>query len=132
MWQSGRGPLLQRLPNESGAIKRAIEPPVNPQKHLRQAGQKFLIDHGRGRFGPRHLQCMVVSNQPLTAPILARRPGMLRDVDLKGCYPAIMRTMNVYCGRPVLFEPGFVTGSHSTTVSVRCRRYRLKTGGTCG
>jgi hypothetical protein len=33
-------------------------------------------------------------------------PGMLRDVDLAGCYPAVLERMRVYLGRPVAFEPG--------------------------
>jgi hypothetical protein len=33
-------------------------------------------------------------------------PGQLRDVDLRGCYAAILQTMSVYLGRPVCLEPG--------------------------
>ncbi|HXY34631.1 MAG TPA: hypothetical protein VEI07_10415 [Planctomycetaceae bacterium] len=32
--------------------------------------------------------------------------GLLRDVDLRACYPTIAARMNVYFGKPVLFEPG--------------------------
>jgi hypothetical protein len=32
--------------------------------------------------------------------------GMLRDVDMSGCYNAIISGMNVYWGRPVVYEPG--------------------------
>jgi hypothetical protein len=33
-------------------------------------------------------------------------PGMLRDVDLTGCFNQIICGLSVYWGRPVLFEPG--------------------------
>jgi hypothetical protein len=33
-------------------------------------------------------------------------PGMLADVDMSGCYPAVAGRMNVYWGRPVILEPG--------------------------
>ncbi|HET6325476.1 MAG TPA: hypothetical protein VFG04_12425 [Planctomycetaceae bacterium] len=32
--------------------------------------------------------------------------GMLRDIDLRSCYPTIAGGINVYWGRPVLLEPG--------------------------
>lgn len=32
--------------------------------------------------------------------------GQLRDVDMSGCYNSIVSRMNVYWGRPVIFEPG--------------------------
>jgi hypothetical protein len=32
--------------------------------------------------------------------------GMLRDVDMAGCYNNIIARMNVYWGRPVIYEPG--------------------------
>jgi len=33
-------------------------------------------------------------------------PGMLRDVDLGGCYNKIVSRLNVYWGRPIVYEPG--------------------------
>src|SRR5262249_4106563 len=33
-------------------------------------------------------------------------PGMLRDVDMVGSYNSVISRMNVYWGRPVIFEPG--------------------------
>jgi hypothetical protein len=33
-------------------------------------------------------------------------PGALRDVDMAGCYNNILTRMNVYMGRPVIYEPG--------------------------
>lgn len=33
-------------------------------------------------------------------------PGQFRDVDLSGCYPAILRRMHIYAGRPWIWEPG--------------------------
>jgi hypothetical protein len=33
-------------------------------------------------------------------------PGMLRDVDLTSCYPSIIANMNIFIGRPVVWEPG--------------------------
>lgn len=33
-------------------------------------------------------------------------PGQFRDVDLQHCYPAIIRSMVVYAGRPLVLEPG--------------------------
>jgi hypothetical protein len=32
--------------------------------------------------------------------------GLLRDIDLRSCYPTIAGLINVYWGRPVLLEPG--------------------------
>jgi hypothetical protein len=39
-------------------------------------------------------------------------PGMLRDVDMAGCYNNIVARLHVYWGRPVIFEPG----SHTITL----------------
>src|SRR5262249_11379769 len=33
-------------------------------------------------------------------------PGMLRDVDMAGCYNSIIAQLNVYWGKPLVFEPG--------------------------
>jgi hypothetical protein len=33
-------------------------------------------------------------------------PGMLRDVDMSGCYTTILTGINVYWGKPVVHEPG--------------------------
>lgn len=33
-------------------------------------------------------------------------PGQLRDVDMSGCYSRIVSGLNMYCGRPVIYEPG--------------------------
>src|SRR5262249_36450624 len=33
-------------------------------------------------------------------------PGMLRDVDMSGCYQRIIERIRVYWGRPVVYEPG--------------------------
>lgn len=33
-------------------------------------------------------------------------PGMLRDVDLSGCYNTVISSLHIYWGRPVLLEPG--------------------------
>jgi hypothetical protein len=33
-------------------------------------------------------------------------PGMLRDVDMAGCYNAILAGLDVYWGRPIVLEPG--------------------------
>ena len=35
-----------------------------------------------------------------------KAPGQLRDVDLSGCYNQIVGSINLYLGRPVVFEPG--------------------------
>jgi hypothetical protein len=40
-------------------------------------------------------------------------PGMLRDVDMSGCYQKVIADKSVYWGRPVIFEPG------SATISLR-------------
>jgi hypothetical protein len=39
-------------------------------------------------------------------PYLPPTPGMLRDVDMSGCYNRIVSRLTVYWGRPVIFEPG--------------------------
>jgi hypothetical protein len=36
-------------------------------------------------------------------------PGLLRDVDMSGCYGGIVSRLSVYLGRPVIFEPGSTT-----------------------
>jgi hypothetical protein len=38
-----------------------------------------------------------------------RAKGQFRDLDLKSCYPAIIRKMVVYFGRPLVLEPGHAT-----------------------
>src|SRR5262249_11852637 len=33
-------------------------------------------------------------------------PGMLRDVDMAGCYNNVIAGLTLYWGKPVIFEPG--------------------------
>jgi hypothetical protein len=33
-------------------------------------------------------------------------PGMLADIDLSGCYNAILESQNLYLGKPIVWEPG--------------------------
>ncbi|OWK35736.1 hypothetical protein [Fimbriiglobus ruber] len=47
--------------------------------------------------------------------------GQFRDLDLKSCYPAVIRPMVVYLGRPVVLEPG-----HATWTLKRAVEYLLK------
>jgi hypothetical protein len=44
-------------------------------------------------------------------------PGMLRDVDMSGCYNNVIASMNVYWGRPTILEPGARTTSLAEAVA---------------
>jgi hypothetical protein len=59
------------------------------------------------RFGPQTGQThggLLFSRSPTV--LFHHAPGQFRDLDLVSCYPAILAKMNVYVGRPVVWEPG--------------------------
>jgi len=82
--------------------------PAKIKQLMRRGG--ILNFHGQqrvSRFGP---QTGVVHGGLLYSrsptQFWHESPGMLRDVDISGCYNGILANMNVYWGRPVVLEPG--------------------------
>ncbi|WP_020476586.1 hypothetical protein [Zavarzinella formosa] len=81
---------------------------------LGKGSAKFLSTEARSRFGPQIGQVhggLLFSRS--ADQLLHLSPGRLCDVDLSGCYNAIVSTMRLYAGRPLLWEPG----SHPTTLA---------------
>lgn len=48
-------------------------------------------------------------------------PGMIRDIDMSGCYNAIIQGLHVYWGQPILFEPGRRAGTLREAVELVSR-----------
>lgn len=78
-------------------------------KELMERGgrEPFQNVAGGSRFGEQNAHVhggLLFSRSPATFWHEALK--MLRDVDLGGCYNKIVGDMNVYFGRPIVFEPG--------------------------
>ncbi len=78
-------------------------------KKLMRAGdsQRFTPTHGGSRFGQQTGAVhggLGYSRSPTA--FWHQAPGVLRDVDMKSCYSEILQHLNVYWGRPVIWEPG--------------------------
>lgn len=75
---------------------------------MRQGSMALFADHpDASRFGDQTGRThggLLYSRSP-TRP-WHEAPGMLRDVDMSGCYGQIVARLPVYYGRPVIFEPG--------------------------
>jgi hypothetical protein len=75
---------------------------------LRDGGAGLLVRHpAASRFGAQTGQVhggLVFSRTP--DKLWHEAPGQLRDVDMAGCYSAITADINVYWGRPVVYDPG--------------------------
>lgn len=62
---------------------------------------------GGSRFGPQTGQThdgLLLNRSPTR--LFHEAPGQFRDLDLSRCYPSVLREMNLYVGRPVVWEPG--------------------------
>jgi len=78
--------------------------------------KELMRDGGRGRFRRTHEGSrfgeqtgathggLLFSRTPTR--LWQEAPGMFRDVDLCSCYSAILGQLNLYVGRPVVWEPG--------------------------
>lgn len=76
-------------------------------------GGEALGQWAVSRFGPQTGQThggLLFNRSPTV--LFHHAPGQFRDLDLASCYPAILKKMNVYVGRPVVWEPG----NHETTL----------------
>jgi len=86
---------------------------LNRLKELARRGSAAALSDGRvSRYGKQTGDThggLLYSRTPYT--FFHEAPGQFRDLDLKSCYPAIIRKMVVYVGRPVVLEPGQATWS---------------------
>jgi hypothetical protein len=86
---------------------------LNRLKELARRGSAAALSDGRvSRYGKQTGDThggLLYSRTPYT--FFHETPGQFRDLDLKSCYPAIIRKMVVYLGRPVVLEPGYATWS---------------------
>jgi len=102
--------LLQRLvgrgdwPGVSGGRAASLE----ETKTLFESGGGAAIGHpANSRYGMQLGQThggLLLPRSPTR--FCSKAPGMFRDVDFSSCYPSILGKMNVYAGRPVVWEPG--------------------------
>ncbi len=77
------------------------------RRHLGQGQRGKLVSVLNSRYGEQPMQVhggLLINRSP--TQLWHEAPTHLRDVDMKGCYPSIMRDMHVYMGRPLLWEPG--------------------------
>ncbi len=77
------------------------------QTLLRKGSSDFLDEEKVSRFGKQIGDThggLLFSRSP--TQFFHDAPGHLRDVDLSGCYASIISGMNLYVGRPVVYEPG--------------------------
>jgi len=85
---------------------------------MRKAGITYLAAHGRSRFGHQTTDVhggLMFSRSSKT--LWHHASGALRDVDLSACYPSCLQTIDIYCGRPVIFEPGAILLTVAEAVS---------------
>lgn len=74
---------------------------------MRRGGAKHLVANHLSRYGVQTGGVhggLLYSRSP--TQFWHAAPGMLRDVDLSGCYNQVAAGINVYLGQPVVFEPG--------------------------
>jgi hypothetical protein len=80
----------------------------NLAKLLRQGGTQLFRDDPRAsRYGVQTAGTHggLLLNRSSTR-FWHEAPGQLRDVDMSGCYSRKISRQNLYCGRPVIHEPG--------------------------
>jgi hypothetical protein len=74
---------------------------------LKRGSAEFIASEKSSRFGDQTGDThggMQFSRSPMK--FFHEAPGQFRDVDLSGCYAAIISGMSLYVGRPVIHEPG--------------------------
>ena len=80
----------------------------NLKRLLRQGGRGLFNDDPRAsRYGSQTGGThggLLFSRSPTC--FCHKAQGQLRDIDMSGCYPRIISEQNLYCGRPVIHEPG--------------------------
>jgi hypothetical protein len=90
------------------------------QRLMRQGGASlFENDASASRFGKQTAGVhggLLYSRSPTR--FWHEAPGMLRDVDMSGCYQRIIADIHVYLGRPVILEPGDRTMSLKEAVDL--------------
>jgi len=93
------------------AAKAETSPSLNGRglENLMRFGGVALLEQrpDASKFGPQTFTVhggLLFSRSPTR--FWHESPGMLRDVDLAGCYNQVISGLNVYWGRPVIFEPG--------------------------
>lgn len=64
-------------------------------------------------------------------------PGMLRDVDMQGCYNRVTSAISVYLGRPIIYEPGDAAMTLAEAVEYVCQHappdgWLVRVSGTFG
>lgn len=93
---------------ELGAAGRTAAAGLNRLKDLARTGSADALSDGRvSRYGKQTGDThggLLFGRTPYT--FFHPAPGQFRDVDLGSCYPAIIRPMVVYLGRPLVLEPG--------------------------
>ena len=101
---------------QHGAAKGSVELAATANlKQLMAGGSSEIFRSPRGsRYGETTGKIhggLTLSRSP--QQFAHRATGMFRDVDMSQCYSAVLSKMNVYWGRPIVFEPG------STKLTVR-------------
>lgn len=95
-------------PRECSTRRGGRPPSLRALKSLfRDGSAAALAEPGVSRFAPQIGQThggLLFSRTP--TGFFHDAEGQFRDVDLSSCYPAILRAMNVYVGRPIVLEPG--------------------------
>jgi hypothetical protein len=84
---------------------------INKLKTLAGGGSADALSDGRvSRFGRQTGDThggLLQSRTPFQ--FFHEAEGQFRDLDLKSCYPTIIRPMFIYIGRPLVLEPGHTT-----------------------
>jgi hypothetical protein len=101
--------FLIRMTQRSTASGSTILKNERSLKTLMKKGGRGNLssDRGASRFGEqtgRSHGGLLLSRTPTR--FWHEAPGMIRDVDMSACYSGIIASMNVYWGRPVVYEPG--------------------------
>ncbi len=100
--------FLEEMLARSCAESTILSKRRNLKKLLRQGGLKLFQDDPRAsRYGAQTAGTHggLLFNRSPTC-FWHEAPGQLRDVDMSGCYAKTISRINLYCGRPLIHEPG--------------------------
>jgi hypothetical protein len=100
--------FLVRATRQAAGACESLDSGRSLEDLMRAGGMQLFKNHpGVSRYGDQTGKVhggLLYSRSPTR--FWHEAPGMLRDVDMSGCYPAIAAGMSVYWGRPLIFEPG--------------------------
>jgi len=100
--------LVATTRQATGATKETVLKGTNLEFLMRRGGADLFAEHPElTHYGSQHESVhggLLYSRAP--TKFWHESPGMLRDVDMSGCYNSIIADLHVYNGQPKILEPG--------------------------